>query len=204
VTGQKLAGFSRATDALSLHPPPALSTHHATESRDHLCADSPPRPTRSSVVAFLRPCSPQHLEPARSPSSRQPLPATYRSDGPHKSGSFIVGYGSLSNCVSTSTAKLTIQRWTGLLWKDYATGTAHQGYDIDVRQNCSSTGTQTWRTLNSVTTIGGDYLTKASNELRVSCGGNPPHADRPPHRRWRLGHPNSTWAAGAEKQQRWT
>ncbi|GAA3485631.1 hypothetical protein GCM10018966_101640 [Streptomyces yanii] len=87
----------------------------------------------------------------------------------YKSGSYIVGYGSLSNCPSTSTAKLTVQRWTGLYWKDYATATAHQGYDTYVRQNCSGTGTQTWRTLISGTTIGGEYRTKASNQLRVSC-----------------------------------
>lgn len=88
----------------------------------------------------------------------------------YKSGNYIVGYGSLSNCSSTSTASLIIQRWTGLYWKNYATGTAHQGYDTYIRQNCGGTGTQTWRTLITGRTIGGEYRTKASNELRVYCG----------------------------------
>ncbi|MGW1887056.1 hypothetical protein [Streptomyces sp. NPDC001970] len=88
----------------------------------------------------------------------------------YKSGNYIVGYGSLSNCASTSTARLIIQRWTGLYWKDYATGTAHQGYDTYVSQNCSGTGTQTWRTLISGRTVGGETRIKASNELRVYCG----------------------------------
>ncbi|MET9116052.1 hypothetical protein ABZX38_17890 [Streptomyces longwoodensis] len=72
-------------------------------------------------------------------------------------------------CPSTSTAKLTIQRWTGAYWKDYATVTAHQGYDTYVRQNCSGTGTQTWRTIIAGTTIGGEYRIKTSNQLRVYC-----------------------------------
>ncbi|MFB9574215.1 hypothetical protein [Streptomyces yanii] len=87
----------------------------------------------------------------------------------YKSGSYIVGYGSLSNCVSTATAKLVIQKWTGLYWKDYATGTAHQGYDTYVYQNCSGMGTYTWRTLITRQLIDGSYQTKTSNQLRVSC-----------------------------------
>jgi hypothetical protein len=88
-----------------------------------------------------------------------------------KSGSYIVGHGSLSNCPASSTAHLIIQEYRGFVlgWDDKASGTAHQGYDTAISYNCSGTGTQTWRTLITTQTIGGTYLTKASNQIRVSC-----------------------------------
>ncbi|KAA9380497.1 hypothetical protein F5972_04940 [Microbispora cellulosiformans] len=106
---------------------------------------------------------------ALAPTAAQAATCDVQIGKTYKSGSSIVGYGSLSDCPSASTATLIIQRWTGWYWKDYATATAHQGYDTYVYQNCSGTGTQTWRTLITGTTIGGSYRTKASNELRVSC-----------------------------------
>ncbi|MEU4539839.1 hypothetical protein AB0G15_33830 [Streptosporangium sp. NPDC023825] len=51
-----------------------------------------------------------------------------------------------------------------------AMGTAHQGFDTCIQYNCSGTGTQTWRTTISGTTIGGSYKFKESNHLRVYCG----------------------------------
>ncbi|MGJ6969606.1 hypothetical protein ACSDR0_47760 [Streptosporangium sp. G11] len=89
----------------------------------------------------------------------------------HKSGNYIVGYGSLSGCPSTSIATLSIQRRNGTGgWDTRATGTAHQGYDTYIRYNCSGTGTQTWRTTINGKTIGGSYKFKESNHLRVYCG----------------------------------
>ncbi|MFI7709222.1 hypothetical protein [Nonomuraea sp. NPDC049480] len=90
----------------------------------------------------------------------------------YKSGNYIVGYGSLSGCPSTSTADLYIQRQVIPGWWKRASGiaTAHQGYDTYVRYNCSGTGTQSWRTLIYGRTIGGSARVKSSNTIRVNCG----------------------------------
>ncbi|MFI6510991.1 hypothetical protein ACIBCT_25585 [Streptosporangium sp. NPDC050855] len=88
-----------------------------------------------------------------------------------KSGSQIVGYGSLSGCPSSSTAQLFIQRQTapGFWSRVSAIATARQGYDVYVRYNCSGTGTQSYRTQINGTTIGGTAKIKNSNTIRVSC-----------------------------------
>lgn len=89
----------------------------------------------------------------------------------YKSGNQIVGYGSLSGCPSSSVADLFIQRQVipGYWTRVSAIVTAHQGYDVYVRYNCSGTGTQSYRTQIYGNTIGGSARIKNSNTLRVSC-----------------------------------
>ncbi|QGN46821.1 hypothetical protein GKC29_08145 [Micromonospora sp. WMMC415] len=88
-----------------------------------------------------------------------------------KSGSQIVGYGSIQGCSSSSIATLSIQKQTCIgCWSTLKTARVNgPGYDQYIYYNCSGTGTQTYRTTISGNTIGGGYKFKASNSIRVSC-----------------------------------
>lgn len=89
----------------------------------------------------------------------------------HQSGSQIVGYGSLSNCPSTTTtAALTIQRYNGFQWRDGSSATVRGGgYDQYVYHSCAGTGWQSWRTLMHGRDGAGNPQNKPSNEIRVYC-----------------------------------
>lgn len=88
----------------------------------------------------------------------------------YKSGSQIVGYGSMQDC-GNGQATLIIQKETCWdCWSNLASVTFNgSGYDQYVYYNCTGTGTQTYRTIITGQTIGGGYKTKASNEIRVAC-----------------------------------
>ncbi|MGN9776259.1 hypothetical protein ACTMS0_10850 [Micromonospora sp. H33] len=89
----------------------------------------------------------------------------------YKSGSQIVGYGSMANCGS-GQATLKIQKETCWdCWSQVGSSVTFtgSGYDKYIYYNCKGTGTQTYRTLITGKTIGGAYKTKASNKIRVTC-----------------------------------
>ncbi|MGC5028913.1 hypothetical protein [Micromonospora sp. DT229] len=89
----------------------------------------------------------------------------------YKSGSQIVGYGSIEGCSSSSVAYVRIQKRTCIgCWDTVKSATVNgPGYDQYVYYNCSGTGTQTYRTIIEGSTIGGGYKFKESNQIRVSC-----------------------------------
>jgi hypothetical protein len=87
-----------------------------------------------------------------------------------RSGDIIRGYGSQANCGSSGRSYLTIQRsrWYG--WEDLATATViGSGHDVYVTYNCAGTGTHTFRTIHTGSTIGGTPLFKESNRITATC-----------------------------------
>lgn len=88
-----------------------------------------------------------------------------------RSGNVFTGYGSMANCGALGSSTIAIQRERFLgTWENVASATIRgSGHDVYVRYNCTGTGTHTFRARNYGTTVGGEWRSKESNKIRLSC-----------------------------------